>query len=153
MLTKRLKWCHIIYIDYYDFFPFSWSLNHKCTADTKVRGYTIPAGAVIMPNLDSVLHDEKIWGDPQNFRPERFLDNKGNLLQREEFVPFSLGMHSLAFFFRHLWHGHTSLSDIFNVLFYFPIKQIYLIISSKLNLTKWHLFLGQIFLFYVPDLA
>lgn len=90
-----------------------------------------------MPNLDSVLHDEKIWGDPQNFRPERFLDNKGNLLQREEFVPFSLGMQFQAFFFkqinfifRHLQLGYN-LSNIFNVSFYSHIKQLCLKISSN----------------------
>uniref|UniRef100_A0A0B7BEC1 Cytochrome P450 n=1 Tax=Arion vulgaris TaxID=1028688 RepID=A0A0B7BEC1_9EUPU len=67
------------------------NLLHKCTAEVNVRGYTIPAGTLIMPNLDSVLHDEKTWGDPNNFRPERFLDNKGNLLHPEEFIPFSIG--------------------------------------------------------------
>ncbi|BFZ07229.1 hypothetical protein BsWGS_10268 [Bradybaena similaris] len=69
--------------------PFN--LLHTNNAEVKVRGYTIPVGTNIMPNLDSVLHDEKIWGDPLNFRPSRFLDSEGKLLHPEEFVPFSLG--------------------------------------------------------------
>ncbi|BFZ07227.1 hypothetical protein BsWGS_10266 [Bradybaena similaris] len=67
------------------------NLLHTNTVEVKIRGYTIPAGTSIIPNLDSVLHDEQIWGDPMNFRPERFLDSTGKLLNREEFVPFSLG--------------------------------------------------------------
>ncbi|BFZ12387.1 hypothetical protein BsWGS_15427 [Bradybaena similaris] len=69
--------------------PFS--LIHMCTADVTVRGYVIPKGTRIFPNLDAVLLDKKTWGDPLNFRPERFLDSEGNLVVPEQFVPFSLG--------------------------------------------------------------
>ena len=34
---------------------------------------------------------KKIWGDPENFRPERFLDEHGNIIKREELIPFSIG--------------------------------------------------------------
>ena len=56
-----------------------------------MRGYTIPKDTFIMPHLDSALLSEKIWGDPHNFRPERFIDGKGNLMNPEELVPFSMG--------------------------------------------------------------
>ncbi|XP_059157598.1 cytochrome P450 2U1-like [Physella acuta] len=69
--------------------PFS--LIHVCNQDATVAGYTIPKGTQIIPNLDAVLMDEKIWGDPRNFRPERFLDEQGNIKNREEFIPFSIG--------------------------------------------------------------
>jgi cytochrome P450 len=67
------------------------SLVHMCTADVKVRGYTIPKGAHIWPNLDAVLWDKKTWGDPENFRPERYLDADGSVTVPEQFIPFSLG--------------------------------------------------------------
>ncbi|XP_005100937.1 cytochrome P450 2C15 [Aplysia californica] len=69
--------------------PFS--LQHVCTKTTTVQGYTIPEGTTVIPNLDRVLWDEKTWGDPRNYRPERFLDGDRNLKNYEEFVPFSLG--------------------------------------------------------------
>ncbi|XP_059152551.1 cytochrome P450 2C15-like [Physella acuta] len=69
--------------------PFS--VPHLCNQDTVLAGFRIPKGSVIFPNLDSVLKDEKIWGDPENFRPERFLDEQGNLIKREELIPFSIG--------------------------------------------------------------
>ncbi|XP_059152572.1 cytochrome P450 2J4-like [Physella acuta] len=69
--------------------PFA--LTHVCAQDTVLNGFTIPKGAQVIPNLDAVLKDEKIWGDPENFRPERFLDEQGNLIKREELIPFSIG--------------------------------------------------------------
>ncbi|XP_059152561.1 cytochrome P450 2D15-like [Physella acuta] len=69
--------------------PFS--VIHVCAQDTVLNGFTIPEGAQVIPNLDAVLKDKKIWGDPENFRPERFLDEQGNLIKREELIPFSIG--------------------------------------------------------------
>ncbi|XP_035825183.1 cytochrome P450 2G1-like [Aplysia californica] len=67
------------------------SLTHMVTEDTELRGYVIPKGTFVVPNLYSALMDEKVWGDPQNFRPERFLDSQENIVKREEMIPFSLG--------------------------------------------------------------
>lgn len=37
-------------------------------------------------------HDQKIWGDPENFRPERFLSEDGKKYQKSEYlIPFQLG--------------------------------------------------------------
>jgi methyl farnesoate epoxidase/farnesoate epoxidase len=35
--------------------------------------------------------DRKHWGDPDVFRPERFLDDQGGILQDDWFVPFGFG--------------------------------------------------------------
>ncbi|GFN77615.1 cytochrome p450 2j5 [Plakobranchus ocellatus] len=57
----------------------------------KLNNYTIPADSLVLLNFHSVHHDAKTWGDPEKFRPERFLDAKGNLIHQEELVPFGLG--------------------------------------------------------------
>uniref|UniRef100_A0A0B7BLE7 Cytochrome P450 n=1 Tax=Arion vulgaris TaxID=1028688 RepID=A0A0B7BLE7_9EUPU len=54
-------------------------------------GFTFPKKCLLWPVLDSVLHDKKIWGDPENFRPERFIDKNGALINREELIPFGIG--------------------------------------------------------------
>lgn len=55
------------------------SITHMCSGDTTLRGYTVPKGALIIPNLDSVLLDKKTWGtDVNQFKPERFIDTKVN---------------------------------------------------------------------------
>ena len=37
----------------------------------------------IIPNLWGIHHDESVWGDPFEFRPERFLDNDNNILPHD----------------------------------------------------------------------
>ena len=63
------------------------------SVDTKLSGYDVPKGTVIMPNLWAVHHDPAIWKDPEEFKPERFLDDEGRLVRREELIPFSIGRY------------------------------------------------------------
>jgi hypothetical protein len=35
--------------------------------------------------------DRKHWGDPEVFRPDRFLNEQGGILQDDWFVPFGFG--------------------------------------------------------------
>ncbi|KAK6169270.1 hypothetical protein SNE40_020361 [Patella caerulea] len=66
-------------------------LPHTVDEDVIFHGYVIPKDTVVFPNIDSVLADDRVWGDAGVFRPERFLDGNGQLIKREEFIPFSLG--------------------------------------------------------------
>ncbi|KAH9489108.1 Cytochrome P450 2D9 [Bulinus truncatus] len=73
--------------------PFS--APHSCSRDVTFRGYTIPKGSLIFPNLDSIMYDQKIWGDDVlSYRPERFIDQDGQLKTPEEFIPFGVGRRS-----------------------------------------------------------
>ncbi|XP_059161802.1 cytochrome P450 2U1-like [Physella acuta] len=68
------------------------SLSHAVNSDVEIYGYTIPKGTCISPNLDSIMHDESLWGDDvMSFRPERFLDDTGKLKNIPECVPYSVG--------------------------------------------------------------
>ncbi|XP_045160015.2 cytochrome P450 2C23-like [Mercenaria mercenaria] len=64
---------------------------HATTRDLTFKGFTIPKYALIMPDVYSALHDQDTWHDPENFRPERFLDENGNIRKREEMIAFFLG--------------------------------------------------------------
>jgi len=42
-------------------------------------------------NLWSFHSDPNFWGDPEVFRPERFLDERGHLLKKDYSLPFGAG--------------------------------------------------------------
>lgn len=67
------------------------AIPHMASETIEFRGYTIPKGTVVLPNLWSVHRDPTVWDDPDIFNPTRFLDNEGKLLRKECFIPFGIG--------------------------------------------------------------
>ncbi|KAK9401420.1 cytochrome P450 2J5-like [Crotalus adamanteus] len=63
----------------------------KSTKDVKMRGYHIPKGTMILPDLRSVLIDPEQWETPEEFNPNHFLDKDGKFIEQEEFLPFGIG--------------------------------------------------------------
>ncbi|XP_021488969.1 cytochrome P450 2U1 isoform X5 [Meriones unguiculatus] len=75
--TNSLLWC-LLYM----------SVN----PDVQIlQGYTIPKGTIVLPNLWAIHRDPAIWEKPDDFCPNRFLDEQGRLLKRETFIPFGIG--------------------------------------------------------------
>ena len=61
--------------------------------DTKFAGYDIPKDSLVFFHLYSALMDPAYWKNPEEFRPERFLDQDGKLDEKKEnFIPFSIGI-------------------------------------------------------------
>uniref|UniRef100_T1E608 Cytochrome P450 2J5-like protein n=1 Tax=Crotalus horridus TaxID=35024 RepID=T1E608_CROHD len=66
----------------------------QSTKDVKMRGYLIPKGSIILPDLRSVLLDPEQWETPEEFNPNHFLDKDGKFIEREEFLPFGIGQRA-----------------------------------------------------------
>ncbi|XP_041431349.1 provisional ortholog of cytochrome P450, family 2, subfamily j, polypeptide 6 S homeolog isoform X2 [Xenopus laevis] len=66
--------------------PFTNAVIHE------VQRYgNIASNTMVLPNLDSVLHDQHQWETPYKFNPNHFLDKNGNFCTSEAFLPFSAG--------------------------------------------------------------
>lgn len=46
---------------------------------------------MVIPNLSSVMHEEGQWKFPHEFNPENFLNEVGEFVKPEAFLPFSAG--------------------------------------------------------------
>lgn len=57
----------------------------------EIEGFKLKRGTIIVPQISSVLYDEKIFPEPYKFYPNRFLDEDGKLKKYDEFIPFSIG--------------------------------------------------------------
>ena len=54
------------------FYPFVPFLPGKAKVDIDFQGVTIPAGVGLVLDVYGTTHDESLWDDPNEFRPERF---------------------------------------------------------------------------------
>uniref|UniRef100_A0A4X2JX08 Steroid 17-alpha-hydroxylase/17,20 lyase n=1 Tax=Vombatus ursinus TaxID=29139 RepID=A0A4X2JX08_VOMUR len=68
-------------------------IPHVARTDTSIGEYTIPKDTRIYINLWSIHHDPTEWDEPEQFKPERFLDkNKEQLIMpTASYFPFGGG--------------------------------------------------------------
>ena len=57
--------------------PVIFDVIRKVTRPVELAGYNLPAGVVVLPAIVLVQGDSKHFADPDDFRPERFLDGEG----------------------------------------------------------------------------
>lgn len=72
---------------------FPLGVAHKTTVDTEIGGQKIKKDVAVMISLEVGFRDKEVWGDPDVFRPERFLDANGKFVSRPNqlFFPFGGG--------------------------------------------------------------
>ena len=94
IVNEMLRWKH--------FAPQG--LPHETTEDTTLLGYNIPKGTQVFFNYHSLHMNPDYWKNPEEFRPERFLEEEKDLLntclhpetffnkpESYKFVPFGQG--------------------------------------------------------------
>ncbi|RHN49909.1 Cytochrome P450 82A1 [Medicago truncatula] len=103
--------------------PAPFSSPREFTEDCTIGGYHIKKGTRLMPNLWKIHRDSRVWSDPLEFKPERFLTtNKDVDLggQNFELLPFgsgrrrcagmSLGLHMLHYILANFLHSFDILN-------------------------------------------
>lgn len=93
VLCELMRWKH--------FAPFG--LPHMTLEDTEVGGYRIPAGAQVLVNFHASFMDPTSWKKPEEWRPERFLEEEKHLArgfldgelqktkEQYKFIPYGTG--------------------------------------------------------------
>jgi len=74
-------------------FPIAWAQGVNTATQTKVRGYTIPAGIECVLFTLHFQNSPEFYPEPQKFRPERWLSGHKHSTKMQLFA-FSLGTHS-----------------------------------------------------------
>lgn len=64
---------------------------HSVMIDTEFHGYILPKGSAIAFNAYSAMHDPNNFDNPDEFRPERFLNPSGTFKSNEHFLAFGTG--------------------------------------------------------------
>ncbi|GAV64243.1 p450 domain-containing protein, partial [Cephalotus follicularis] len=74
--------------------PTPLSLPHESMEDCTLNGYHIPKGTGLLVNLSKIQRDPRVWTDPCEFQPERFLTTHKHIDVRGhnfELIPFGAG--------------------------------------------------------------
>eukprot|EP00080_Pristionchus_pacificus_P005432 PDM65452.1 G protein-coupled receptor [Pristionchus pacificus] len=66
-ITEIQRWSNIL--------PFP--QFHRCTADSIIGGKLVPKDTLTLPQIHSVMRNQIIFPNPDEFRPERFLEEDG----------------------------------------------------------------------------
>ncbi|KAJ7195215.1 cytochrome P450 [Mycena pura] len=69
LMRESMRWMNVTPI----------AIPHYLAVEDEYKGYRLPAGSVVVPNVWAILHDETIYPDPYSVKPERYLlDGKLN---------------------------------------------------------------------------
>uniref|UniRef100_A0A6E8VMM6 Cytochrome P450 n=1 Tax=Anopheles coluzzii TaxID=1518534 RepID=A0A6E8VMM6_ANOCL len=63
----------------------------RAVVDCTLGGYRVPKDTTVLMGLRNVHMDPEHWGDPEVFRPERFLDEQRQIVNTERLLPFGQG--------------------------------------------------------------
>ncbi|EIW84442.1 PAH-inducible cytochrome P450 monooxygenase PC-PAH 6 [Coniophora puteana RWD-64-598 SS2] len=81
VLRETLRWYTVV----------PQGLPHAASGEDVYRGYHIPKGSVIVPNVWAMTRNPEKYPSPSEFKPERFLDDEGNLTRDEVDFVFGFG--------------------------------------------------------------
>jgi fatty-acid peroxygenase len=74
------------------FYPFFPAVPARVRQPFRWGGHEFPRGRRVMLDLHGINHDERVWQEPETFRPQRFLQWNGDAYS---FVPQGGGSHQL----------------------------------------------------------
>ena len=93
--------------------PSPLAAPHEAMEDCHVCGYYVPMGTCVFVIVWKLYRDPRVWDNPHEFLPKRFLTKHANIDasgQHFEFVPFGSGRRSCPSYTFALQVSHLILS-------------------------------------------
>ncbi|WP_126600364.1 cytochrome P450 [Dictyobacter aurantiacus] len=87
----QLPYLEAVINEAWRFYPPAWRQARMAIEDFELDGYHIPAGTIAILSQWVVHNLSDIWGDPENFRPERWDRQSGQQIPQGAYFPFGLG--------------------------------------------------------------
>src|SRR5579864_1419168 len=72
-------------------FPPAYAFGRRALRATRVGGHDVEAGTTVLMSPWAMHRDPRYFDDPEEFRPERWLDGLASRLPRFAYYPFSSG--------------------------------------------------------------
>ncbi|MFF9769045.1 cytochrome P450 [Streptomyces sp. NPDC014636] len=74
-------------------YPPSWLLTRRATRQTQLADYTVDAGSTVLVCPYTAHRDAREYSEPDQFRPERWLNGSGSPASPGAFLSFGTGPH------------------------------------------------------------
>ena len=90
--VRQLSYCNAVIKESMRIYPPAWIIGRDATDDVQIGPYLVEKGTQVLVSQIIMHQRADIWGDPENFRPERWLepDFERNL-PRYAYMPFGGG--------------------------------------------------------------
>jgi len=87
----ELRYAEAIIKETLRLYPPAWAFGRQATQDCEVAGYRVPKGRQVFFFPWVVHRDPRYFDNPEEFRPERWFDEKIKQLHKYAYFPFSGG--------------------------------------------------------------
>ncbi|XP_074642650.1 cytochrome P450 1A1-like [Tubulanus polymorphus] len=90
---SNMIYCEAFMLETMRICPIGPILLRAASVDAKLDGYDIPKGSQVWANVYACHHDPRVWDDPDDFKPERFIDeDDGKIVARpKSWLTFGAG--------------------------------------------------------------
>ncbi|XP_022110081.1 cytochrome P450 3A19-like [Acanthaster planci] len=88
---SKMKYMEMVIYECFRLYPPVVSTDRECAETVTYGKYTLPKGLVVHIPAYSVQHDEDLWPNPEEFRPERFSPENKDSVEPLAWLPFGGG--------------------------------------------------------------